>query len=134
MLHQLFCHLSWSAHIPLSYTLSKWQKKQHLYHLLVHSNRKGQQDQLLYLGLILNELATNAFKHAFKDKGKLTISLYKKDQMIYMIVEDNGVGFEDKITDSLGITIVKTLVEKQLFGTLDAVSNGGTKITLCWKE
>ncbi len=92
------------------------------------------QDQLLYVGLILNELATNAFKYAFKDKGKLTISLYKEDQSIYMIVEDNGIGFENKIVDSLGITIVKTLVEKQLFGTLNAISNGGTKITLCWKE
>jgi len=92
------------------------------------------QDQLLYVGLILNELATNAFKYAFKEEGELHISLYKKEDYVYMIVEDNGIGFKDKIIDSLGFTIVKTLVEKQLFGTLDVISNGGTKITLCWKD
>ncbi len=92
------------------------------------------QDQLLYVGLILNELATNAFKYAFKEEGKLHISLYKKEDYVYMIVEDNGIGFKDKIIDSLGFTIVKTLVEKQLFGTLEVISNGGTKITLCWKD
>ena len=91
-------------------------------------------DQLLYVGLILNELATNAFKYAFKEEGELHISLYKKEDYVYMIVEDNGIGFKDKIIDSLGFTIVKTLVEKQLFGTLDVISNGGTKITLCWKD
>lgn len=92
------------------------------------------QDQLLYVGLILNELATNAFKYAFKEKGKLHISLYKKEGYVYMIVEDDGIGFEDKIIDSLGITIVKTLVEKQLLGTLNVISNDGTKMTLCWKD
>ncbi len=92
------------------------------------------QDHLLYVGLILNELATNAFKYAFKKVGKLHISLYKKDAYVYMIVEDNGIGFEEKIMDSLGITIVKTLVEKQLFGTLNVISNDGTKMTLSWKD
>jgi len=92
------------------------------------------QDQLLYVGLILNELATNAFKYAFKKEGELHISLYKKEDYVYMIVEDNGIGFKDKIIDSLGFTIVKTLVGKQLFGTLEVISNGGTKITLCWKD
>ncbi len=91
-------------------------------------------DQLLYVGLILNELATNAFKYAFKDKGKLKLSLFNKEKYIYMIVEDNGVGIRDGMIDSLGMTIVKTLVEKQLYGTLDIVSNDGTKITLCWED
>ena len=92
------------------------------------------QDQLLYVGLILNELATNAFKYAFKQEGKLTISLYKKEGYIYMIVEDNGLGFDTNISDSLGITIVKTLVTKQLFGTLNIESNHGTKVTLWWED
>lgn len=91
-------------------------------------------DDLLYTGLILNELATNAFKYAFHSKGTLIVSLYKDSGKIYLIIEDNGTGFEKTENDSLGLTIVRTLVEDQLFGEMSIDSNNGTKITINWEE
>ncbi len=51
-----------------------------------------------------------------------------------MTIEDNGSGFEIKESDSLGLTIVQTLVDDQLFGEMDIRSDKGTKITITWEE
>ena len=91
-------------------------------------------NRLIYCGLILNELVTNSCKYASKDKIIITITLTRKDNIIYFIIEDNGIGFESKGSNSLGLEIVKTLVENQLQGTLDIESKNGTKITISWKE
>ena len=89
-------------------------------------------DDLLYTGLILNELATNAFKYAFSDSGTINISLHKDINKILMTIEDNGSGFEPKESNSLGLTIVKTLVDDQLFGEMYIKTDLGTKITIIW--
>ena len=92
-------------------------------------------NDLLYAGLILNELATNAFKYAFTSEGTITISLFESDHKIMMSVEDDGNGFETKKSDSLGLIIVKTLVEDQLYGEVEIESSHkGTKITIIWEE
>ncbi len=88
-------------------------------------------------GLILNELVSNCFKHAFKGKeaGEIKISLQSRDKALYLIVRDNGVGLPGEIeitnTKSLGMRLVANLV-KQLKGTIDVIVDGGTefKITL----
>ena len=89
-------------------------------------------DDLLYAGLILNELVTNAFKYAFSDSGTINISLHKDINKILMTIEDNGSGFEPKERHSLGLTIVKTLVDDQLFGEMHIKTDLGTKITITW--
>jgi len=91
-------------------------------------------DTLLYAGLICNELATNAFKYAFDDKGTLTISLHKINDIITLMIKDNGPGFNIEENSSLGFTIVKTLVEDQLFGEIDINTDNGTLITITWQE
>ena len=91
-------------------------------------------DDLLYAGLILNELATNAFKYAFSTHGTLNISLYKNINQIFMTIEDDGPGFDSKESNSLGLIIVQTLVDDQLFGEIDIRSDKGTKITISWEE
>ena len=91
-------------------------------------------DNLVYNGLILNELVTNSFKYAFKNKGQIEISLYKKEKIIYMIIQDDGVGFEQSYNNSLGLIIVKTLVQKQLYGKIEIDSSSGTKTTISWKD
>ena len=52
-------------------------------------------DLAINLGLIINELVSNAFKHAFPRgrKGNLYISIKKDKQKYELIVEDDGIGF-----------------------------------------
>lgn len=62
--------------------------------------------------LILNEVLTNSFKHAFKDKatGKVTISCFEKDSEIILEVSDNGIGISDCTNyKGLGTTLIQAL-------------------------
>lgn len=77
-------------------------------------------------GLILNELLTNCYKHAFTEsvRGEITITFCANvlDKELYeLTVKDNGKGLPDKFKPSdltsLGITIVESLTE-QLDGKL----------------
>jgi len=77
------------------------------------------------LGLILNELITNAFIHAFPDEreGNIWVSFRKRpDGLVELRVKDDGVGFPTEIdfkkSESLGLVIVNTLVE-QMEGQLE---------------
>jgi two-component sensor histidine kinase len=88
------------------------------------------------LGLILNELITNALKHAFPKKtmGKITISIKKlKDKPYEVIVQDNGVGLPAdlnfKKTDTLGLKLINILTE-QLDGTVSIKRLPGTKVKI----
>jgi two-component sensor histidine kinase len=92
--------------------------------------------KLIYCGLILNELLTNSFKYAFDEhtSGTIDISLIKENGFFVLEVKDNGSGFKDEEKDSLGLTIVKTLAQKQLFGDIEIDSQSGTKVTIRWEE
>ena len=86
-------------------------------------------------GIIINELITNAAKHAFTDDTpkKIVISLKRKDGTIHLSVSDNGVGLPDDFfmqeTSSLGMSLVNILI-KQLEGSLSVTSDGGTRFHL----
>ncbi|POQ98453.1 hypothetical protein AU468_12730 [Alkalispirochaeta sphaeroplastigenens] len=74
------------------------------------------------LGIILNELITNAFKHAFPDpreEATLRMTLSQHPAFMRLTVCDNGSGFQDAPSEgtSLGMTLVRMLV-KQIGGTL----------------
>ena len=50
-------------------------------------------DRALYLGLIVNELVTNAIKYAFPDKqGQINVMLHREQDMLVLVVADNGCG------------------------------------------
>ncbi len=86
------------------------------------------------LGLIINELVLNAYKHAFigKNKGIIKIELLKGKDFYELIIQDDGIGIDDakKISTSIGLKIVRLLVS-QIDGTLTIENNAGTtfKIT-----
>jgi len=87
-------------------------------------------------GLIINELVTNALKHAFPEgrKGDIFIRMAPFQQGgLSLTVADNGVGFPAEIdvhnTDSLGMQIVSDLVQ-QLNGTLRVNTAEGTQFTV----
>jgi len=87
------------------------------------------------LGLIMNELVSNAMKYAFPDggKGELTITGSVQDEQIIVKVRDNGrgipEGFDWRNTDSLGLHLVQMLT-RQLKGTIDLDPAAGTEFTL----
>lgn len=93
-------------------------------------------DKAIYCGLILNELVTNCFKHAFiSQDGIVNISLTQVDSLIELKVNDNGRGFDNaKSTDSLGLVLVNTLAKEQLKGTLLIENKDGTSVTISWRE
>jgi two-component sensor histidine kinase len=87
-------------------------------------------------GLIINELVTNALKHAFPDgrKGDIFIRMAAyKQKGFSLTVADNGVGIPAGIdlrsSDSLGIQIVGDLVQ-QLRGTLRVNTERGVQFTI----
>ena len=88
------------------------------------------------LGLICNELISNSLKYAFPDdrKGEITVSMKKQDDELELIVEDDGVGIPDdfdlKNASTLGLKLVRTLVENQLDGSIDMENKDGTKFII----
>jgi PAS domain S-box-containing protein len=87
-------------------------------------------DKAIPCGLVLNELITNALKHAFKDgrRGELRVELGKRGGRVRLAVRDNGVGLPRGLdvrgTRSFGLQLVGTLVE-QLGATLTVTDSGG---------
>ena len=79
------------------------------------------------LGLIINELVTNSFKHAFPEgeKGYIQVSLEKTGRNFILTIKDNGAGFQpDAVMDkntSMGLDLIKTLI-RQIRGRLNVKS------------
>lgn len=87
------------------------------------------------VGLIVNELISNALKHAFPDgrSGEITITADQKDTLATLTVADNGIGFPPHIdfrnSKSLGLLIIVGLVE-QILGDISLTREKGTKFTI----
>ena len=84
-------------------------------------------------GLIINELTSNALKHAFRSgTGDLWVEFRVIAENHRLVVRDNGVGMtpEDmERSNSLGLKIVRALVT-QLDGHLQIDAAGGTRFTI----
>lgn len=78
--------------------------------------------QAVYVGLIVNELVSNAAKYAFDDKGgKIFIKLLQKNDIFTLKIYDNGCIREktSKHNSTLGLKLVQSLVVYQLNGTIE---------------
>jgi len=91
---------------------------------------------ILYpVGIIINELLTNAFKYAYPGNmdGVINISLKKNSATMELVFSDNGIGISGKIFDSnsdgFGINLVKLLVE-QINGKMSISGLAGTRYTI----
>lgn len=92
-------------------------------------------EQALYCGLIVNELITNCIKHAFLiNKGEIVISYFNQNDKNILIVKDNGIGISENANDSLGMSLIKSLVEMNLNGVLKIENNNGTLVQIEWEE
>lgn len=81
-------------------------------------------DTAIPLGLLINEIVTNALKYGLKNEttGEIYMNLKLVDYPNYLLrIGDNGIGFSDdinyKTTNSLGLKLICNLV-KQLKGNI----------------
>ena len=87
------------------------------------------------IGIIINELLTNAVKYAFRTQcdAIIFISIEKFNNELTLIIQDNGVGIDERILESkstgFGMKIVKMIIE-QLNGTLSIEKEQGTKTVI----
>jgi two-component sensor histidine kinase len=92
-------------------------------------------DVAIPCGLLLNELMSNCFKHAFKsvDEGCICVSLTSDGSTNLLVVSDDGVGFPADLdfrnAPSFGLQLVHTLVD-QLNGSVSLTSERGTEFTI----
>ncbi len=97
-------------------------------------------DNSIPAGLIINELITNAIKHAFPGpaKGTITFNLRCENKLVILELKDNGAGFSPDVSfensNSLGLQLVNTLIE-QIEGELKFKSekDRGTEVTITFK-
>jgi len=96
-------------------------------------------DRLQPLGIIVNELLSNALKHAFKgrSRGRIAVSAWSRDGRFTLRVEDDGVGLPPSVdfdsAPGFGLRLVKGLAE-QLGGTARIERGGGTRFVLEFGE
>ena len=81
-------------------------------------------DRAINLGVIINELIVNSFKHAFHQKtnGEISIKMKQFDQQLIIDYSDNGPGYANKFDldnpVSVGLKLIKLLI-LQLKGNID---------------
>lgn len=97
-------------------------------------------DAAVSIGLIVNELATNAYKYAFTEQkdNSLLVSLTHDGQSTCLLtVKDNGPGIHEGTdifqSNSLGLRMV-SLLTRQMKGSIDTKNEEGTKIEITFKE
>ena len=97
-------------------------------------------DLSINLGLIINELISNSYKHAFQNKknGCIHIELINLKKNSYqLIIRDNGNGLPEQVDiqdpKTFGLEIVVALT-KQIEGTIKAESDQGLKYTLTFNK
>ncbi len=119
-------------------------------------------DTAIPLGIIVNELVSNAIKYAFPEEanGKIVVNLCRRkdyeqylekpgnlrlnlecgnetDLEFILVVRDYGKGLPEDIdlecTDSLGLQLVNILIE-QIDGYIEIERNNGTKFTIWFSD
>lgn len=94
-------------------------------------------DHAIPCGLVMTELITNAFKYAFPHGRGGTVRIiasHPEEGKTRFVIADDGVGlpadYESSCGKTLGLRLVKGLVEDQLEGTLSIDSNEGTRFVI----
>ncbi len=97
-------------------------------------------EMVMPLGLIVNELLTNAYKYAFPGNrtGNLKVELLPAGEDRWeLIIEDNGIGLPDGFFDeksrSMGMQIVHILIE-QIEATLGIGSENGSRFRIIFSK
>lgn len=92
-------------------------------------------ETVIPIGLVVNELVSNSLKYAFPGEriGQIEIRLQEIDDVLELIVKDNGVGMSDRIKDQgeqgFGYKLINTFKSK-LKADLEVTSDDGTEVRL----
>jgi two-component sensor histidine kinase len=87
-------------------------------------------DNAVPLGLLVNELLTNAYKHAFPEvgRGRIRVSLTEDESSFTVEISDNGVGlphnFDSQERKTLGMELIYILAEQLDSGLIIENANG----------
>jgi len=90
-------------------------------------------EQAMPFGLLVNELLSNCFKHAFceRRKGTIHVTLRRVSEAARLVVEDDGAGlpecFDPAKCKSLGLKLAASLA-RQLGGELTFASDHGCRV------
>ncbi len=94
---------------------------------------------LFPIGIVINELVTNAYKYAFPDgrTGAITISMSQlPEHHVEISVRDNGVGIPESFDingqSGFGMKLVNLLV-KQIEGTVECASGEGAEFRISFQ-
>lgn len=89
------------------------------------------------LGLLVTELITNSYKHAFKDRveGEIDVSLLENNGQVVLTIRDNGVGFDESRvrSGSIGLDIIKGLAE-QIDAQCQHLNGNGTTYKISFSK
>lgn len=92
-------------------------------------------NQAIPCALMVNEVVTNAYKHAFKHQkeGVITVYLHEKNGKVVVEITDNGIGIPDDFmqenASTIGMTLIK-LLKLQLVGDVHFSNKNGTQFRL----
>jgi len=103
-------------------------------------------DTAVSCGLIINEVVSNALKHAFPERTtgtagrhdalqQILVSLIEeREKNLTLLIQDNGIGCTQSLSEgslplSFGLRLVEMLV-RQLNGTIDIDGHQGTMVTI----
>lgn len=97
-------------------------------------------DTAIPLGLLINEVVTNALKYGIKNdhKGEISIAMQEKGDGYELNISDNGDGYANDITykntKSLGLKLIHNLARQLLGSVKRNTSEKGTHYTVTFKE
>ena len=109
--------------------------------LTVHSKEvRLPMEQAVPLGLVISELVSNAFKHAFPDgrEGSIVVELRQgDDDQVELTVSDDGVGIPPEIdpasVSTVGLGLVTETVRGQLGGSIEIERSCGVRFEIRFK-
>ena len=94
-------------------------------------------DKAIPCSLIINELLSNSFKHAFPNDhtGEVRIDVKLDGDTVRLLYSDNGIGLPESITldrtESLGMRLISGLIQ-QLKGTVEIQRKEGTTFLIAF--
>jgi two-component sensor histidine kinase len=92
-----------------------------------------------HCGLLISELVTNAFQHAFehRDEGSIEVRLTVQRPQVTLSVRDNGSGMPRHVgragSAAMGLHLVRLLATRQLRGRLSISRRGGTQVRVTFR-
>jgi two-component sensor histidine kinase len=84
------------------------------------------------LGLIINELITNAFKYAFegRESGEIQVKINEREGKLFISIKDNGIGMNQlSAKKGFGNRLIETFLKK-LEATSETIIDGGSEVRI----